>query len=188
MMETAVKREVKKRELKAVDVVLAGILIAAGAVLRLYTPPFFGITPNLVIGMYCLAILLIRPSFKEVIGIGIVAAAVCHFTTKSLIPYINFASEPIGAIVAGLLVMAPFKLSLGGKYSLKPFVVTFLGTAASGLTYITILKFLILFIETPKNPAFTYLLTVVVVTAVVNSVLAQVLYYPIKMALGKNDE
>lgn len=186
-MEAAVKREVEKRELKAVDIVLAGILIAAGAVLRLYTPPFFGITPNLVIGMYCLAILLIRPTFKEVIGIGIVAAAVCHFTTKSLIPYINFASEPIGAIATGILVMAPFKLSFG-KYSFKPFIVTFIGTVASGLTYVGILKFMILFINTPKNPAFTYLLTVVAVTAVVNSVLAQVLYYPIKMALGKKDE
>lgn len=187
MMEAAVKREVQKNGLRAVDVVLAGILIAAGAVLRLYTPPFFGITPNLVIGMYCLAIILIRPGLKEVLGIGIVAAAVCHFTTKSLIPYINFVSEPVGAIVAGLLITVPFKLSFN-KYSFKPFVVTLLGTVASGLTYITILKFLILFISTPKNPAFTYLVTVIIVTAVVNSVLAQVLYYPIKAALGKKDE
>lgn len=186
-MKTAVKREVQSKGIGAVDVVLAGILIAAGAVLRLYTPPFFGITPNLVIGMYCLAILLIRPGFKEVLGIGIVAAAVCHFTTKSLIPYINFISEPAGAIVAGLLVMTPFNLSVG-KYSFKPFIVTLLGTVASGLVYVSTLKFLILFVEAPSNPALTYLLMVVVVTAVVNSVLAQVLYYPIKVALGKNNE
>ncbi|NLY42978.1 MAG: hypothetical protein GX066_03200 [Clostridiaceae bacterium] len=186
-METTVKREVQKKGLEAVDIVAAGILIAAGAVLRLYTPPFFGITPNLVIGMYCLAILLIRPGLKEVLGIGLVAAAVCHFTTKSLIPYINFISEPVGAIVAGLLVMAPFNVSFK-KYSFKPFIVTLLGTVASGLTYVLTLKFLILFIETPSNPAFTYLLMVVVVTAMVNSVLAQVLYYPIKTALGKKDE
>ena len=186
-METLVKREVQKKGLQAMDIVVAGILIAAGAVLRLYTPPFFGITPNLVIGMYCLAILLIRPGFKEVLGIGLVAAAVCHFTTKSLIPYINFISEPVGAIVAGLLVMAPFDLAIK-KYSFKPFIVTLLGTVASGLTYVFSLKFLILFIDTPSNPALTYLLMVVVVTAVVNSVLAQVLYYPIKTALGKKDE
>ncbi|MCX8130160.1 MAG: hypothetical protein N3I35_08680 [Clostridia bacterium] len=181
------KREVSaKKGMQAVDVVLVGILLAAGAVLRLYAPQVFGITPNFVIGMYCLAIILIRPKFLEAVGISLVAAAVCHFTTKSLIPYINFLSEPVGLLVAYGLTMLPFKPSVK-KFSLKPALVTFIGTLASGLTYITTLKFLILFVEVKKNPTFTYLLTVVIVTAVVNTIIAQVLYYPIKTALGKKD-
>jgi len=154
--------------------------------LRLFTPPFFGITPNFVIVMYCLAIYLIRPKFAEMIGISIVAAAVCHFTTKSMIPYINFISEPVGALVAFALVKAPFSLNIR-KYSLKPAVVTFLGTVASGLTYITVLKFLILFVHTPKNPAYIFLLTVVLTTAVANTIIAQLIYYPIKLAFGKKE-
>lgn len=183
-MEITAKRQIEKKGLQALDVVLVGVLLAAGAVLRLFAPPVFGITPNFVIGMYCLAILLIRPRLLEALGIGLVAALVCHFTTKSIIPYINFLSEPVGALVAFGLVAAPFELAVK-KFSFKPFVVTFLGTVASGLTYITTLKFLILFVEVKKNPAFTYLLMVVLVTAVVNSILAQLIYYPIKDIVRK---
>lgn len=185
-MESIVKRQVENKGLSTTDIVLVGVLLAAGAVLRLFTPPFFGITPNFVIVMYCLAIYLIKPRFVEVLGISIVAAAVSHFTTKSMIPYINFISEPVGAFVAYALVKAPFNLSLK-KYSFKPAVVTILGTIASGLTYITTLKFLILFIKTPKNPAFTFLLTVVITTAIANTIIAQLVYYPIKAALKKKD-
>lgn len=185
-MENAVKRQIENNGLSAADVVLVAVLLAAGAVLRLFTPPIFGITPNFVIVMYCLAIYLIRPKFIELIFISLVAAAVCHFTTKSLIPYINFISEPVGALVAYALVKAPFKLTFN-KISFKPALVTLLGTVASGLTYISVLKFLILFVKTPKNPAFTALLLVVATTAVANTIIAQLIYYPIKAATGKQD-
>ena len=185
-MENAIKRQVENKGLSATDVVLIAVLFAAGAVLRLFTPPFFGITPNFVIVMYCIAICLIRPRFVELIFISLVAAAVCHFTTKSMIPYINFISEPVGALVAFALVKAPFKLYFK-KISFKPAVVTFLGTIASGLTYISVMKFLILFVKTPKNPAFAFLLTVVITTAIANTIIAQLIYYPIKAATGKQD-
>jgi len=55
-------RVVERKGLQAVDVAVIAVLLAVGAVLRMFTPPFFGITPNLIIGMYCLAILLLRPA------------------------------------------------------------------------------------------------------------------------------
>jgi hypothetical protein len=186
MENPALKRHVADKGLSATDVVLVGVLLAAGAVLRLFTPPFFGITPNFVIVMYCLAIYLIKPRFIEMIGISLVAAAVCHFTTKSVIPYINFISEPVGAIVAYLLVKSPINLSIK-KYSFKPAFVTLIGTLASGLVYVTIQKFLLLFRNAPNSPAYTFLLTVVITTAIANTVIAQVVYYPIKTSLGKKD-
>lgn len=185
-METLVKRQVENKGLSAIDVVLVAVLLAAGAVLRLFTPPIFGITPNFVIVMYCIAIYLIKPRFAELIFISLVSAAVCHFTTKSMIPYINFISEPVGAIVAYALVKAPIKLTFK-KLSVKPAVVTFFGTLASGLVYVFVLKFLILFVNTPKNPALAFLLTVVISTAIANTVIAQLIYYPIKAATGKQD-
>lgn len=185
-METIVKKRVKDKGLGTADVVLVGVLLAAGAVLRLFTPPIFGITPNFVIIMYCLAIYLIKPRFVEVLGISLVAAAVCHFTTKSMIPYLNFISEPVGALVAYALVKSPLSLKLK-NYSFKPAVVTFLGTIASGLVYISATKLLILFVNTPQNPAFTFLLTVVLTTAIANTVTAQLIYYPIKTSLGRKD-
>lgn len=178
-------RVVEKKGLQAVDVVIVAVLLAVGAVLRSFTPPFFGITPNLVIGMYCLAILLIRPKLGSILGIGLVAAAICQMTTKSLFPYLNFVSEPVGALVVGFLAM--IKMDFGFLKYVRPFIVTFLGTLASGLTYISIFKTIALFQAVPKNPAFTYLLMVVVVTACANAILAGVLYFPLKAALGKRD-
>jgi len=186
MENPALKRQVENKGLSATDVVLVGVLLAAGAVLRIFTPPFFGITPNFVIVMYCLAIYLIKPRFIEMIGISLVAAAVCHFTTKSVIPYINFISEPVGAIVAYLLVKSPLNLSIK-KCSFKPAIVTLIGTLASGLVYITVQKFLLLFRNAPNSPAYTFLLTVVITTAIANTVIAQAVYYPIKTSLGKKD-
>ncbi|MDP4183359.1 MAG: hypothetical protein Q8942_20000 [Bacillota bacterium] len=186
MENTVVKREVVKKGLSATDVVLVAILLAAGAVLRLITPPVFGITPNFVIVMYCTAIYLIRPKFVELIFISLVSAAVCHFTTKSMIPYLNFISEPVGALVVFGMIKVPFKAMIK-NVTLKPAIVTFFGTIASGLVYISVLKFLILFVKTPKNPAFAFLLITVFSTAVANTIIAQFIYYPVKMAAGKKD-
>lgn len=172
------------KKMSAPDVVLVGALLAAGAVLRLFCPPIFGITPNFIIGMYCVAILLIRPTLTQTIGIGFVAAAISHFTTKSMIPYLNFVSEPVGAIVAYLLVITLGNLQIS-KLTIKPLVVTLFGTIASGLTYVAILKIAILYVNTPKNPALLGLLSVVGTTAIINAVLAQAIYYPIMAASGK---
>jgi hypothetical protein len=180
---SAETRVVEHKGLKAVDVAVIAVLLAVGAVLRMFTPPFFGITPNLIIGMYCLAILLLRPTkVGPIIGIGLVAAAVCQLTTKSLIPYLNFISEPVGALAVWLL--AGIKMDFGFMKYVRPFIITFLGTLASGFTYISIFKSLTMFITVAKNPAFAYLTMVVVVTAVANAILATVLYFPLKAALA----
>lgn len=173
-----------RSSLTAGDVVLVAALLAAGAVLRLFAPQILGITPNFVIGMYCLAVCLLRPGLKETLGIGLVAAAVCQVTTKSLILYLNFISEPVGILAAYAVMRAPCQLTWKG-YSFQPAVTTLLGTLASGLTYISIFKTAILFVEVKKNPTFSYLLLVVLVTAAANTVLAQALYQPLHTALGR---
>lgn len=176
----------RKDGLKTADLVLVGMLLAAGAVLRLFTPSVAGITPNFVIVMYCLAICLLKPRVSEVLGISLIAAAICQLTSKSAIPYINFISEPIGALVALALVKAPFKLSFK-NYSFKPAVVTLLGTLASGLTYITTMKSILLFRGAAGGKAFTALLLVVLTTALANTVIAQLIYYPLKTAVAKKE-
>lgn len=184
-MENAMLRQVEKKGLSATDVVLVAVLLAAGAVLRLITPPIFGITPNFVIVMYCMAILLIRPKLVEALFIGLVAAAICHFTTKSMIPYINFISEPLGVMAVFFMMKIPFKVSALKMF--KPAIITFVGTVVSGLIYVSTLKFLILFVKTPANPAYIGLLGVVFGTAALNTIIAQLIYFPIKAATGKKD-
>ena len=60
--------------MKSKDIAVVGILLAIGAILRyflamLHTP----LTPNMIIAFYCLAIILVRPTLLEAIGIGLVA-------------------------------------------------------------------------------------------------------------------
>lgn len=185
-MENTLNRNMRVKGMQTTDIVLAGALLAAGAVLRVFVPPVFGITPNFVIVMYCLIIYLVKPKLSEVIGISLIAALICHFTSKSAIPYINFLSEPLGAIVAYVLVKSPFPLSIKG-YSFKPAVVTFMGTITSGLVYITTMKFVLLFKGAASNKAFTALLIVVAITAAANTIIAQMIYHPVKTSLRKND-
>ncbi|TCL62020.1 hypothetical protein EDC14_102949 [Hydrogenispora ethanolica] len=179
-------RVVEQKGLKAVDVAIVAVLLAVGAVLRYFTPPIAGITPNFVIIMYCLSILLIRPKFGAILGIGLVSAAICQVTTKSLFPYLNFVSEPVGAIVVGLLAM--IRMESGFLKYVRPFLITLLGTLVSGFTYISIFKAITLFVQlgpNRPNPAYAALVVVVLVTAVANTVLGGILYFPLKAALGK---
>jgi hypothetical protein len=176
-------RTIEQRGLQAVDVAVVAVLLAVGAVLRMFVPPFAGITPNFIIGMYCLAILLLRPNFAGIIGIGLVSAAVCMVTTKSVIPFLNFISEPIGAVVAGLLALP--KLETGILKVVRPFVITYLGTAASGFSYVAVMIYC-LTASGKGAPAFVALSSVVLITALANAVLVSVLYFPLKAALGRS--
>jgi hypothetical protein len=182
-MENMTKRELNvSRETKTKDIILVGILLAAGAILRLFVPPFFGITPNFVIVMYCLVIMIIKPKAVEVLGISLVAALICQLTTKSAVPYINFLSEPAGAFVAFGIISIVFRNKFFTTF--KPAVVTFLGTFASGLVYITTLKLIFLY-NGSAGKAYTGLLLVVLFTAIANTIIAQLIYYPIMKAVGK---
>lgn len=187
METTAVKRQVAVKEgMQAFDFILVGVLLAVGMVLRMYMPPIGPLTPNLLIGMYCLAIFLVRPKLVEALVIGIVAGALCQLTSKSAMPYLNFISEPIGVLVAFALVKAPFDLQLR-KYSFKPAVVTFLGTISSGLAYSLAVKTVLLFRGTAGGKAFLAMLLVVITTAIANTIIVQLVYYPLKAALGKKE-
>ena len=82
----------KKTGLSSVsNLILLGVLLAAGAVLKLFLSSYFTVMkPNFVIAMYCLAILLIKPKVYEGAIIGILAGAICQFFPGT--PYINLVS------------------------------------------------------------------------------------------------
>lgn len=170
-------RVVKRKRLQAVDVMVAALLIAAGAVIRLTVPPMFGITPNFAIAMYSLAILLIRPRFGEAIGIGIVAGLVCMFSSKAAYP-VNLASETVGAIVCYLIMNIFIRIN---RFAVAPLITTALATLASGLTFVGIY---FLFQLAPVAAMVQMLITVVTLTFL-NSIIAQLLYFPAKLALKK---
>ncbi len=184
-MEKRVVTKEKKAGLTISDVILIGVLLAVGAVLKFFVGSMFTVMkPNFIIAMYCLAILLIKPRFFEAIIIGILAGALCQVFPGT--PYINIISEPIGALVMVILVYLPMQI---GKFSLKPIVGTFLSTLASGFSFISILYGAFYAGANVTTIPIAVFIAIIFGTAAINSIIVQILYIPLKLALGrdKND-
>ena len=174
---------VEKREgLSISDVLLVGVLLAAGAVLKFFVGSMFsmGMKPNFIIAMYCLSILIIRPKFKEAAVIGLLAGAICQFFPGT--PYINFASELVGSLVMAAFMCIPLKQ---GNFSPVPVISTFISTLASGFTFIAVM-YLIFYAGADVKPVpLAIFLGIIFGTAAINSVIVQILYVPLKLALKK---
>ncbi|WP_006520321.1 tryptophan transporter [Desulfoscipio gibsoniae] len=162
------------------EIAVVAFLIAIGAVLRMFSPAILGITPNFIIAMYCISILLLRPKLGAALGIGIVAGAISMIFSKSPIPYLNLFSEPAGALMCALLTYYLPEFSIK-KYSFKPCLATFLGTLVSGGLYI-ILNFQ-LALHLPPAAMKAAFIGVVIPVALINMVMAQALYAPIRKYL-----
>lgn len=72
---------------------ISTLMLAIGMLLHLVSPSVAGFTPNWMIACYVVAILLTKPSYKQCLGICMVAALMEVFTSKSAFPYGDFASE-----------------------------------------------------------------------------------------------
>jgi hypothetical protein len=175
--------------MKSRDIAIVGILLAVGAILRyflamLHTP----LTPNMVIAFYCLAIILIMPKVYEAFGIGIVAGILSMLISSSIFPPANLVSEPIGALVCFGLYAA-----LRNRTKLAPTVSTFLTTLASGFTFAAVA---IAFIGATILSKYqgdimgfiAVFVPIVVITAVFNAIIVQILYVPASRVLMRGQE
>ena len=177
------KRELKTTQKKGIslqDLLLTAVLLAAGAVLKFFAGTFinfFGMKPNFIIAMYCMAIVLIQPKIYYSLIIGIIAGAICQFFPGT--PYLNFASEAAGALAMGLLILIPAK-SKGVKIALSA-VSTFVSTVISGGLY-TVLLFV--FIKSDPSAMAAYV-PIVLGTATLNTIIVSALYVPLMKALKK---
>lgn len=191
-METKMEMKAEKRELAAKkekglsvkNILIVVVLIAAGAVLKIFSNTIFSFTPlkpNMVIAMYCLAIMLLRPSVLESAVIGLISGIICMFLPGAT-PYANVVSELVGGVVICLLVKIPYKLEVKGL-SFKVIIDTFIATLCSGYTFFLMLKVLILTGMELNGMAIDVFTAVIFGTAVVNSVIAFILYPILKKVL-----
>ena len=178
----AEKRTVKTEATKGLsiqDLILIAVLLAAGAVLKLFVGSvinFFGMKPNFIIASYCLAILLVRPKLLECAVIGLLAGAICQFLPGT--PYLNFISELLGAVTMYFMIRVPFRF---GKLDLNPLLATFVSTVISGGSFVVCL-FVFMHMETSGLVAYV---PIVLGTAAIGSVLVQLLYLPLKKVLKR---
>ena len=150
------------------------LMLAIGMILHLVSPSIAGFTPNWMIATYCVAILLTKPSYRQCLGICMVAALMEVFTSKSAFPYGDFASEFAGAYVAGFFAhsVPPIRI---GKFSLRPMLAGFVTTMVSGTVFVTILM---LVMGIPMNVYLYGIMPAVVLVAVGNAIITPFLYFP----------
>ena len=179
MAEKRVLKAEATKGLSIQDLILVAVLLAAGAVLKLFVGSvinFFGMKPYFIIASYCLAILLVRPNLVGCAIIGILAGAICQFLPGT--PWLNFISEFLGAVAMYFMIRVPFKF---GKMELNPLLSTFVSTVISGGSFVVCL-FLFMHMETSGLVAY---IPIVLGTAAIGSVLVQLLYLPLKKVLNR---
>ena len=179
-MEKRVLNETEKKGISLQDLLLTAVLLAAGAVLKFFVGTFinlFGMKPNFIIAMYCMAIVLIRPKIYYSIIIGFLAGAICQFFPGT--PYLNFASELAGALAMGLLILIPaHKKSTRIAFDV---ISTFVSTVISGGLYVVLL-----FVVIKSDPsAMAAYVPIVLGTATLNSIIVGALYVPLMKVLKK---
>jgi hypothetical protein len=184
------KREIiseKKSGLTLSDLMLTAVLLAAGAVLKFAVGNIinFGMKPNFIIAMYCILILLIRPKLSGAAIIGLLAGAVCQFFPGT--PYVNIASELVGAVVMCLLIKIP--LTIPNKYAdsfIKVAVNTFITTLFSGFSFLGLMWLLYYTGRTDTPPAaLGVFLGIILGTATINAIIVQILYPTLRKVLKK---
>ena len=123
------------------DLILIAVLLAAGAVLKLTVSSFLsfaGMKPNFMIAMYCLAIILVRPKLFQAVIIGFITGLISQIPMLNATPLVNLASETLGALVCGILVLVLAKVArdnFAAQSVAFPAVITFLSTLVSGYTF-----------------------------------------------------
>ena len=177
------KREIRnideKKGFKIADLILVAVLLAAGQVLKMTLGTALssiGVKPNFIIAMYCLAILLIKPSLLQALIIGLLAGAINQINPAT--PWLNFISEPLGALAMVLLIKIPMKVK---NFDLSPVVSTFLSTVVSGGSFVAC-RYLFMGANIADLPAN---LVVVFGTSAINAIIVEALYYPLRKVLNR---
>ena len=183
MAETTEKRSItvddSKKGLSTQDLILIAVLLAAGAVLKLTVGSVFtafGMKPNFIIAMYCLAIILTRPSVGQSAIIGLLAGLLCQLPMLNATPGLNIISELLGAVVCGVLVNVPMHIH---KADINPLINTFLSTCVSGGAFALMAIYINVInnanSETTVGAAIASYAFIVLGTATFNAILNQIL-------------
>lgn len=155
-------------------ITITTLMLAIGTILHLVSPSVGGVTPNWTIATYCVAICLTKPTYRQALGIGLVAALVNVLTSKSGFPYGNLISEPMGALTCTFIVKNLAFIRLKG-HSCLPVLTGFAATCMSGGIFVTILT---LVMGLPMAVYVTAMLPLVFVIGLLNGIVTPVMYFP----------
>lgn len=159
--------------------IFLSLLVGIGTVLHQIVPPIMGMTHDLLLAMMFLGILLF-PRIKYVVLLAAVTAFLAALTTKFPMGEIaSIIEKPIAAFAFfGLLILVKNLLNT----KITSLVLTAIGTIISGIVFLSVALF-VLKVDVPGG-FFALLGTVVLPTAVINTVIVAVVY-PIVEAIMK---
>ncbi|MCI1821378.1 MAG: energy-coupling factor ABC transporter ATP-binding protein [Megasphaera sp.] len=155
-------------------ITVSTLLLAIATILRLVSPSVAGFTPNWAIAMYCIAIHLTKPTYKQSFGIGMVYAFVGVLTSKAAFPYGDFISEPVAALLCCFAVKHLDIIKCKG-HTVLPAFTGLICTIISGTIFLTTFK---LALNIPDSVFFNVMLPAVCIIGLINGVTTPVLYYP----------
>jgi hypothetical protein len=162
------------------NLILVGVMMAVGIVLRLFAGVIAlgNMHPNFLIATYCLSIYVIRPNVKEAAIIGLISGLISQIGTS--MAWLGLGSETLGAIAMCLLILIPLPKAI------KPIVCTFLATCISGFTFVGLAA--LTYANPMPSAQFISMATVTLVTALLNMVIVTVLAIPVNKVLGVGQE
>lgn len=162
------------------NLILVGVMMAVGIVLRLFAGVIAlgNMHPNFLIATYCLSIFIVRPNLKEATIIGFISGLISQIGTS--MAWLGLGSETLGAIAMCLLVMIPMAKTI------QPIVCTFIATCISGFAFVGLAA--LTYANPMPAPQFISMATVTLVTALLNMIIVTVLAIPVNMVLGNKNK
>lgn len=162
------------------NLILVGVMMAVGVVLRLFAGVIAvgNMHPNFLIATYCLSIYVIRPNIAESAIIGLISGAISQIGTS--MAWLGLGSETLGAISMCLLLFIPLPKLL------KPVICTFVATLISGFAFVGLAA--ITYANPMPGAQFISMSLVTLVTALLNMVIVTVLAIPVNKVLGIGKE
>lgn len=155
-------------------ITITTLLLAIGVILRSISPNIGGVSLNWNIVMYCLAILLCKPSLKQGFCIGLVSGIIAMMTSKAALPYANLLSDPLASMSCVLMVLCKDKY-FPKKSAYFPFISIFITTFISGGLFVSLTKILL---SLPLNIYLYVMLPTVCLVAFLGAIAGQLLYAP----------
>ena len=179
MQKRSVSAEEKKGLRNVKNLILVGVMMAVGVVLRLFAGVIAvgNMHPNFLIATYCLSIFVIRPNIKEAAIIGLISGAISQIGTS--MAWLGLGSETLGAVAMCLLIALPLPKLV------KPIVCTFLATLVSGFAFTGLAA--LTYANPMPGAQFISMSAVTIVTALLNMVIVTVLSIPVNKVLGLGD-
>ena len=162
--------------------VIISLLVGIGAVLHVFAPPIFGVTPDLLLAMMFLGIMLF-PKFQYVLLLSILSGFIAALTTT--FPGGEIASmieKPAAAFIFfGLFLLVKNMVNI----KISSAVLTAIGTFVSGIIFLSIGLFVL---GADVGAGFFALISAVVLPTTLINTIIMIIVYPVVEAILKRSQ